>query len=327
LAAIFILGETAQALGIVNTMKTATRDWSQEELFILAFDHRGTFTSGLLGIKGCAATKEEKGAASVYKEMIYEGFKKAIQHGVPRANAGILVDEEFGSGVLRQAKKEGYTFAMPVEKSGQDEFDLEYSADFKKHIEDYDPTFVKVLVRYNPEGDKETNSRQLKRLKTLNDYLKSTNRPFLFELLVPATKTQLDALPDKKQYDTRVRPKLMVAAMAQIQDAGVDPTIWKLEGVDSPEDSSRLVAQARRGGRKASVVTLGRGESKEMVQKWVEVGAMTKGVSGFAVGRTIWWDPLNGLKAKKTNREQAIQSIAENYQGLVKVFNSKRKSR
>ena len=324
--AIFILEEAAQSDPVVSTMKTMTRDWSQEELFILAFDHRGTFTSGLLGIKGRAATKEEREAASAYKEMIYEGFKKAVQSGVPRANAGVLVDEEFGSRVLRMAKKEGYTFAMPVEKSGQDEFDLEYGADFKKHIEDYDPTFVKVLVRFNPEGDKGMNSRQLKRLKTLNDYLKSTNRHFLFELLVPATKTQLDALPDKKQYDTRVRPKLMVAAMAQIQEAGVDPTVWKLEGVDSAGDASRLVAQARSGGRKASVVTLGRGESKEMVQKWVEVGAMTKGVNGFAVGRTIWWDPLSGLNAKKTSREQAIQGVAENYQGLVKVWNSKRKS-
>jgi 5-dehydro-2-deoxygluconokinase len=308
-------------------MKTISRDWSQEELFILAFDHRGTFTSGLLGIKGRAATREEKEAASGYKEMIYEGFKRAVEHGVPRANAGVLVDEQFGSKVLREAKKEGYTFAMPVEKSGQDEFDLEYSADFKKHIEDYDPTFVKVLVRYNPDGDKEMNGRQLKRLKTLNDYLKSTNRPFLFELLVPATKAQLDALPDKKQYDTGVRPKLMARAMAQIQDAEIDPTVWKLEGVDSTEDAKRLAAQARRGGRKASVVTLGRGESKEMVQKWVEIGAQTKGVNGFAVGRTIWWEPLSGHKAGKTSKEQAIQAIAENYQGLVKVWNSKRRSR
>jgi len=302
-------------------------DWEREELFILAFDHRSSFLGGLLGIKGRAPTKEEQETVSDYKEIIFRGFRAALEEGVSKEHAGILVDEEFGSRVLREAKAQGLVFAMPVEKSGQDEFDFEYGDRYQKHIEDYDPTFVKVLVRYNSEGDREVNVRQLKRLRTLNEYLRSRKKPLLFELLVPATKTQLDSLGDRRRYDVEMRPRLMVSAMGEIQDAGVEPTVWKLEGVERREDATRLVEQARRGGRRASVVTLGRGESKEMVQRWLEVGALTKGVNGFAVGRTIFWDPLSDYRARKISGEQAIRGVAENYAELVNFWLAKKRLR
>ena len=103
--------------------------------------------------------------------MIYDAFRKAVQTGVPKEKAGILVDEQFGAAILRDAAAEGYITACPAEKSGQDEFDFEYGDDFAAHIEAFAPTFCKVLVRYNPEGDRELNRRQAARLKRLSDYL------------------------------------------------------------------------------------------------------------------------------------------------------------
>jgi 5-dehydro-2-deoxygluconokinase len=306
---------------------TKAHDWSQEELFILAFDHRSSFLAGLLGIKGREPTREERETVSDYKNIIFQGFRAALEKGVPKEHAGILVDEEFGSKVLREAKDLGLIFAMPVEKSGQDEFDFEYGGKYEKHIEDYGPTFVKVLVRYNPEGEEEMNVRQLKRLRTLSEYLLSRKRPLLFELLVPATKAQLDSLGDRRRYDVEIRPRLMVGAMGEIQDAGVEPTVWKLEGVERREDAERLVEQARRGGRRASVVTLGRGESKEMVQRWVQVGAQTEGVNGFAVGRTIFWDPLSDYRKGKIDRNQAIRGVSANYLELVNFWSAKKRMR
>lgn len=303
------------------------RDWEREALFILAFDHRSSFIGGLLGIKGREATEKERETVSEYKDLIFSGFKTALKEGVPRAHAGILVDEEFGSRILRETKSQGIIFAMPVEKSGQDEFDFEYGDDYQKHIEDYDPTFAKVLVRYNPEGDEEVNARQLKRLRALSKYLQSTKRPLLFELLVPATKAQLDSLTDRRSYDLELRPKLMLVAMREIQDAGIEPTVWKLEGVESKGHAARLVEQAKRGGRRASIVVLGRGESKEMVLRWLEVGAQTKGANGFAVGRTIFWGPLSNYRAKKISREQAIRGVSENYVELVNFWLEKRRLR
>jgi 5-dehydro-2-deoxygluconokinase len=214
---------------------------------------------------------------------------------------------------------------MPVEKSGQDEFDFEYGDKYAEHIKKFDPTFVKVLVRYNPEGDQVANQRQISRLKKLNDYLQQIQKPFLFELIVPTTAKQLEAVGGSKEvYDKTVRPKLMVRSLAEIQAAKIEPAVWKLEGVDDPEDAKAIVAQAQSGGRKAGVITLGRGESKEQVQKWLGVGAKIPGIIGFAVGRTIFWEPLVELKAGQISRKDAVEKIAQNYTEFVKLwFNEK----
>ncbi len=295
---------------------------------ILAFDHRSSFTQKMFGIKGRLPTAEEKKRIADYKRMIFEGFKRALKKGVPREIAGLLVDEEFGAEVLREAKKNGLTCAMPMEKSGQDEFDFEYGEDYPMHIEQFDPNLVKVLVRYNPEGDVMMNKRQLQRLRSLSDYLQSIRKPFLFELLVPPTEKQLSKSGGSKEtYDREMRPKLMVEAMRQIQDAGVQPSIWKLEGVEKSEDARAVVKQAQRDGRKAAVITLGRGESKEQVQKWLKVGAKIPGIIGFAVGRTIFWNPLAEHKAGKINRDAAVEKIAQNYAEFSNLWLNERKSR
>ena len=287
-------------------------DWSQKELLITAFDHRASFLEKMFSIKGRQPTSEEKLQIEDYKKIIFEGFRLATKKKVPKDIAGLLVDEEFGADVLREAKKDGFMFAMPVEKSGQDEFDFDYGENFAKHIEEFDPTFVKVLVRYNPEGDQIMNKRQLQRLKKLGDYLAQKKRPFLFELIVASTAAQLAKLGgSKEKYDQELRPKLMVNSIKEIQDGCVEPAIWKLEGVDKPESAKAVVKQAQSGGRKVGVITLGRGESKEKVQEWLKVGAKIPGVIGFAVGRTIFWEPLADHKAGKTTKRSSRKSRRE----------------
>ncbi|HKZ93726.1 MAG TPA: DUF2090 domain-containing protein [Candidatus Bathyarchaeia archaeon] len=303
-------------------------DWTQRELLILAFDHRTSIIEKMFGIKGRQPNREEKGEIAEYKKMIFQGFKAALKKGVPREIAGLLVDEEFGAEILREARKSGLTFAMPVEKSGQDEFDFEYGEKYPMHIEELDPILVKVLVRYNPEGDFMMNKRQLVRLRGLSSYLQSIRKPLLFELIVPATKEQLSKLGDVKEaYDRELRPKLMVETIKQIQDAGVEPTIWKLEGVEKVADAKAVVEAAQRDGRKAGVITLGRGESKEKVQEWLKVGASIPGIIGFAVGRTIFWEPLAEYKAGKLTKSGAIEGIAQNYTDFANLWMNERKRR
>lgn len=302
------------------------KDFTKSELLILAFDHRGSFMEKLFGIKGRQPTPQETISISDYKKVVYEGFLKALEQGVPKNIAGILVDEQFGSAIVIDAKRRGVNFSMPCEKSGQDEFDFEYGENFPQHIEKFSPSFCKVLVRYNPQGDAVGNARQMARLKKLNNYLANSGRGFLFELLVPATREQLVALNnDKAAYDSQLRPKLMVQSMLEIEEAGVEPDVWKMEGVDSPADAAAIVAAAQANGRKAGVITLGRGESREKVAQWLKVGAGINGIIGFAVGRTIFWDALAGLKEGKHSREQAVAAIATNYNDFVNLWQSKKK--
>lgn len=303
-------------------------DWTQKEVLILAFDHRSSFTAKLFGIKNREPTADEKNQIKEFKRTIFMGFLDALEKNVPKGIAGLLVDEEYGADILREAKKDGLTFAMPVEKSGQEEFDLAYGEDYAKHIEEFDPTFVKVLVRYNPAGDVMLNQRQLQRLKMLSDYLKGASKPFLFELIVPANSQQLAEVGGSKEaYDKTIRPRLMVASLKEIQAAGIEPSVWKLEGVDKSEDAKAIVDQAQSGGRKAGVITLGRGESKEMVQKWLSVGATMPGIIGFAVGRTIFWQPLVELKAGTISQDEAVEKIALNYADFVSLWQNEKMRR
>jgi myo-inositol catabolism protein IolC len=296
-------------------------------LYILPFDHRGTFQSKMFGWKG-DLTPAQTAEIAAAKQVIYDGFKAAVAGGVPGEKAGILVDEQFGAAVLRDANRQGYCTACPAEKSGQDEFDFEYGNDFGKHIEAMNPTFCKVLVRYNPEGDRTLNERQAARLKKLSDYLHGSGRLYMFELLVPAEKAQLDRVKgDKKAYDLEVRPGLMVGAIHQLQDAGVEADVWKIEGLDRREDCARVVAAARRGGRdRVGCIILGRGEDDRKVREWLSVAAHVPGFIGFAVGRTTFWDPLVDWRAKKIPREAAVAEIARRYREWVDIFERARAS-
>jgi len=306
-------------------MKTIGFD---QRLYILPFDHRGSFQTKMFGWHGDLTIAQTAEIAAV-KHVIYDGFKAAIAAGVPRENAGILVDEQFGAAILRDARANGYHAACPAEKSGQDEFDFEFGADFAKHIEAVQPTFCKVLVRYNPEGNPALNQRQTARLEQLSDYLhgKSQSR-FMFELLVPAEKAQLDRLKgDKKAYDLKLRPQLMVQTIEQMQEAGVEPDVWKIEGLDRREDCEKIVAAARRGGRdKVGCIILGRGEDDQKVREWLTTAAGVEGFIGFAVGRTAFWEPLMSYRAGKMTRGAAVAEIARRYEKGVGIFEKARAS-
>ena len=213
---------------------------------------------------------------------------------------------------------------MPVEKSGQNEFDFQYGAEFGAHIEKFNPDFSKVLVRYNPDDpDTEMNERQLGRLKELADWLHANDRKFLFELLVPATDAQLESVGGSAdRYDAELRPELMRRAIEDCQKFGIEVDIWKIEGVDEQSDAAMLAEQARSGEGREGVtcVLLGRGASTEKVEEWLRAASPVEGFIGFAIGRSIWWDALKGFLDKELDREAAAAKIADNYLHFVDVY-------
>ncbi len=298
-------------------------------LYILPFDHRGSFQKKMFGWDG-ALSPQQTAEIAVAKRVIYDAFTAAVHAGVPKEKAGILVDEQFGATILRDASAEGYSTSCPAEKSGQDEFDFEYGEEFGNHIEAFHPTFCKVLVRYNPEADPDLNRRQSLRLRRLSEYLhnnKSRSR-FMFELLVPAEKAQLERFQgDKKAYDLKLRPRLMAQTIEQLQDAGVEPDVWKIEGLERREDCEKIVAAARRGGRnRVGCIILGRGEDDRKVREWLTTASAVPGFIGFAVGRTSFWDPLVDWRGKKITREAAVAEIARRYQEFVEIFETQNKT-
>ncbi len=296
-------------------------------LFILPFDHRSAFAKGMFGVSEESLTEEITEKIKRQKQIIYKAFKKAIESNVSRESAAILVDEQFGDEILKDARVNGYITILTTEKSGQNEFELEYGEEFVEHIEKYNPTFVKVLVRYNPDDNLVMKNRQREKLKKLSDYCHSKEYKFLAEILIAATESQLARLDgDKNRFDREERPKLAVRMMGEFQDFGIEPDVWKMEGAETQEDYKSMTEAARKNGRdNVGIVVLGRGAGKEVVDKWIREGARDKGVIGFAVGRTVFWGALMEEKDGKISEDEAIAKICDNFVYYYNLFMNVRK--
>lgn len=295
----------------------------KKPLYILPFDHKTSFITKLFGWDYAALTPEQRAAVADTRMMTYEGFEKALAMGIPKAEAAVLTDEEFGDGVLRAAAKKGFATMVTTEKSGQEMFTFEYGTDWQGHIEKYTPLFIKALIRYNPEGDKEVNKKQLEALQPFVAYGREKGYKVLFEPLIPATQEQLETCKgDKITYDTQLRPQLTVQMIREFQEAGVDPDVWKIEGFTKSSAYEQVVTQARSGEERSEVgvIILGRGGDMAHVDEWIRAGAAVDGVIGFAVGRTVFYDPIEKFHKGELSREAAVKEIADNFYHFYTVF-------
>lgn len=292
-------------------------------MFLLAFDHRGVFARTIFGTAG-EPTPEQEAQMVLAKSVIYDGVRRAAQlRALPAGQAGILVDELYGAQVARDAKADGIVLVMPVEAPDQDLFTFAYGDDWRAHVEAFEPDFAKVLVRYNADGDTEGNAAQAARLAELSGWLRETGRRLLFELIVPPTAAQrADAGDDVTRFELEQRPALIVRAIEELQAAGVEPDVWKLEGLDADDDARAAAAVARSGADRAHVVCtiLGAGAPDDRVDHWLRIAATTDGFAGFAIGRSIWADAVREHLAGTLDRATAAERIATNYLRFVDVF-------
>jgi len=291
-------------------------------LYLLPFDDRRTFSIKALGWNGVPSAEQSAQIAAA-KQVFYEGFRAAVATGVPKQKAGLLIDERFGTAILRDALARGYTVVYSVERSGQGEFDFENGKEFARKIEALQPTFCRVLVRYNPRGERALNQRQVERLSRLSRYLHEKSRSkFMVELLVPPEKFQLEQLQGStKAYELWLRPRLMVDAIERLQDAGVEPDVWNIEGLDQPADYQKVVAAARRHGRtNVACIVVAVREDESTVTKWLTAAARVPGFIGFAVGHTDFSEALLSWRDKTMTREEAVAWIAARYRQFVSMF-------
>jgi myo-inositol catabolism protein IolC len=300
-----------------------------QPLFVQPFDHRGSFTKGFFGLAGTpeiSATGDEFSQIAEAKTVVYQGLLRAIEMGVDPATVGLLVDAQFGSHILADAKAKGIPVAVCTEKTGQTVFDFEYGAGWQDQLRFIRPRMAKVLVRLHPQDDAAQTREQMVRLKMLSDYCRSGHDHFyMFELLVPATTPEEKAAG--AAYDRDLRPARMIEAIAMLQEFGVEPDIWKIEGLETREAAEAVAAQTRQGTTadgasraKVGNILLGRGSDRDSVYHWLKVAAPVPGYIGFAVGRTNFSAPLKRFIADASQRAGAIQEIADNFKGCVDTW-------
>lgn len=280
-------------------------------LAILAFDHRAFFLKNL--------TKDDE-QIRAYKRVIYDGLLQSIELGVPKEDAAMLVDEDYGTELHVDGQMRGVTRILTTEKSGQEEFQFQYGDLFGEHIERLSPAYAKALVRYRADGDADLNTRQLARLRMLSDWCRMNRVGFLVEPLVSPTEDE-KARYGQERFDRTIRPRLTIEMIRQFHAAGVEPAIWKIEGMETKEDYEMVAQTARADGRAyVGVVVLGRAEEVDHVERWLLAGKYVDGVCGFAIGRTIFWEALQALQQGTITREQAVDQIAKLYKHFYDVF-------
>ena len=285
-------------------------------LFFLAFDHRGSFAREVLGEGGA-----DDAAVAAVKRLVFGGLELAAERGVAGGRPCVLIDEQYGGAVPALAREHGIPVAVAVERSGQDEFQFEYGEEFGEHLERLRPDWAKVLVRYNPAGDAAVNANQRRRLRRLGDHLAATGRGYLFELLVPPTADQLAAAGSAEAFRREQRPRLIEGAIAELREAGIEPDIWKLEGIDAVADATRIANLCREGGREdVACVVLGAGAEDELVEHWLAVAAASPGWEGFAIGRSIWREPVRRYLDGECDAQELREEVADRFARFCAVY-------
>lgn len=298
-------------------------------LFVQPFDHRGSFKKKFFGLKDdwtVDPATDQFTPILETKTLVYRGLLEAIERGVPAEHVGILVDTEFGLHIQTDARRRGIPVASCIEKSGQPVFDFEYGVRWQDHVRFVDPDIVKVLVRHHPADPERERVEQMARLKEVSEFLHGrARRPFMFELLLPATTDEEKAAGER--YDKELRAGRMIEAIRELQAFGVEPDIWKLEGLESA-DQAAAVAEAARSGTtaggasrdKVGCILLGRGSDEAQVHRWLATAAPVPGWIGFAVGRTNFAEPVQRFLADRGAEHRSIDEIAASYKRCVDVW-------
>jgi myo-inositol catabolism protein IolC len=290
-----------------------------QPLFILAMDHRDSFGRTLFGVTG-TPTDEQLASMRSAKSLIFAAAERLAGTDIGSGQLGVLVDEQLGADVARRAKAAGFVLAMPAEVSGSDRFRFEYGDHFAEHIEAFDPDWVKVLVRFNPADPAELQQDQIGTLRRLGDWIGTHRRHWMIELLVPPTREQLTAHEDQAMYDTHERPALTVQVITTLTRAGIHPRIWKLEGYETTEGAELVLAAVNSADPGSSCIVLGRNAPQRQVDHWLDVAAPLQGYVGFAIGRSIWDEPIADYQAGRSDQDTTETQISERYAGFIRRY-------
>jgi 5-dehydro-2-deoxygluconokinase len=289
-------------------------DTPADLLLILAMDHRDSLEKELYKLSA-APTPGEAARIAADKLLVYRALLDVTMQLPAGTRPGILVDEEYGASVAELAAADSAVdLAMPIEASGHPWFQFAFPGDWQGHAEFFATDHSKVLIRDNPGLDASDRSAQMANVATVSAWATTAGRPLIVELLIPATEADLESVGgDALRYDTEVRPRLTVQVIRELQDAGVEPALWKVEGLETTAAAQAIAEVAHRDGRTAQCIVLGRHAPTDRLEHWLEAAAPVADFVGFAIGRSIWWDALTDHLAGAIDEREAQKRISAAY--------------
>lgn len=285
-------------------------------MMVLAVDHRFDLFTELLSASPVHPAAAERERAANLKQVVFDGVLKAVEGGVPKSQAAIWTDSDLGESILLRGRGMKLNTMMSVERARVAEFRFEDALGFSERLSNLGVTYAAARVPYNPGEELQVNEAQQRKLRRLSEICRSSGPKLTLELVMRPTQVQLDQSASVEAWDAEIRPGLMVQAIRELQDAGVEPDLWALRGINNQAAMATATAQARVDDRKAGVLfTVGDdfSGSPEMDQDLINLAARTPGCQGLLIGPAIYAADLGEYDTGQIDRDEASARIAKRY--------------
>ena len=287
-------------------LRTELGQPQKEELLILAYDHRTQFE------ESCRENNLSFDYISRFKEQVYEGFQK-VRNSNKKTGAtaverlAILIDPGYGQMILNNFADSAFSIGVPIEKAGS--FPMSWLMDdsLYQHLLERPATwFVKVLWRFHLQMNQENKDIQLSQLNKLNSVCAALKRKLMVELIIPEGYLENGAT--------------LGEAMTEVYEAGIYPFWWKITALDSKEEWQTMTKTLDQYDPEVGVIILGKNAPIEQFQTWFRVARSTPHTCGFAVGRSIFWEPWEQYVGGKLTIKGIADAVAERYNSVLEIW-------
>ena len=248
------------------------------------------------------------------KRIAFDGFLLARDRSAAvREFGALLIDEQYAAPVVAAALKVGVTVGTPAEQPGA--FPLAWSTDpFSAALTG---AFVKVLVRYHADDAAELQAEQWNKLDALQAWCRAAGKPLVLEVLV--TRRQ----EPEREFEASGRPVMLAGYIVEAYRRGLTPDFWKLEGTPTPA-GARTIDTAIIARPECRQIILGKGADLSTIERWFGACADSATAAGFAIGRSVGWEPSAAFLDGTASASEAADAICRNYLQLVDIWERSR---
>jgi 5-dehydro-2-deoxygluconokinase len=277
-------------------------------VYMLAADHRWQWE------EWCDAHAMPRTRIPEVKRLAFDGFLRARDRSADvRSFGALLVDEQYSAPVIAEARKAGVNVGTPAEKAGA--FPLAWSTDpFSRALTG---AFVKVLVRHRSDDEPATIRGQWEKLDALQAWCRAEDKPLVVEILVARRDEPEQA------FEAVGRPAMLAGFIGEAYRRGLTPGFWKIEGTLSPE-GARTIDEAIAAHPACRQIILGKAADAATIHRWFAAAAASRTAAGFAIGRSVFWEPSVAFLTGAQTADRASAGIAANYLQLVDAWQRSR---
>jgi 5-dehydro-2-deoxygluconokinase len=275
-----------------------------DRVYMLAADHRWQLE------EWCDAHSVSRHRIVDVKQLAFDGFLEARDSSPDvRSHGALLLDEQYAGPIIARAREMDIAIGTPAEKAGA--FPLAWASEPMAAA--LTGSFVKVLVRFRPDDDELIREAQWQKLQLLLLWCRQTARPLVVEVLVARRSEPED------EFEATGRPTIVAGFIAQAYRRNLVPQFWKIEGTAS-EEGARIVDAAIGARPQGRQILLGKAADLETIERWFTVAARSATAAGFAIGRSVFWEPSAAYLSGTLTASAASSEIASAYLRLVSAW-------